>query len=75
MQRCRLVVFTNYDLPMLGITSGNAMAAEIGVAAIPLSAFYADAELGRPLVRFAFCKEMGTLEGAIERLRRLKKLG
>lgn len=47
------------------------LAAEIGVAAIPPSAFYADAELGKPLVRFAFCKEMATLEAAIGRLRRL----
>ncbi|MCB9838258.1 MAG: aminotransferase class I/II-fold pyridoxal phosphate-dependent enzyme [Phycisphaeraceae bacterium] len=44
---------------------------EFGVAAIPPSAFYMDAELGRPLVRFAFCKRRATLEAAIERLRRL----
>jgi len=47
------------------------LAAEIGVAAIPPSAFYEDAESGKPLVRFAFCKEMATLEAAIERLKRL----
>lgn len=47
------------------------LAVEIGVAAIPPSAFYMDTELGKPLVRFAFCKEIATLEAAIERLRRL----
>jgi len=47
------------------------LASAIGVAAIPPSAFYMDKELGKPLVRFAFCKEIATLEAAIERLRRL----
>jgi aspartate/methionine/tyrosine aminotransferase len=47
------------------------LAVEIGVAAIPPSAFYMNTALGRPLVRFAFCKTMATLEAAIERLRRL----
>lgn len=47
------------------------LAKEIGVAAIPPSAFYMDKELGKPLVRFAFCKEIVTLEAAIERLRKL----
>jgi L-glutamine---4-(methylsulfanyl)-2-oxobutanoate aminotransferase len=47
------------------------LAADIGVAAIPPSAFYADAALGRNFVRFAFCKETATLEAAIDRLREL----
>jgi N-succinyldiaminopimelate aminotransferase len=42
-----------------------------GVAAIPPSVFYLqDKDEGRHLVRFAFCKEMATLEEAAERLRR-----
>jgi len=45
---------------------------EIGVAAIPPSAFYAREELGRPLVRFAFCKQRETMQQAIERLGSLK---
>ena len=45
---------------------------EHGVAVIPPSAFYqADAEEGRSLARFAFCKKMETLEQAAERLRRI----
>lgn len=47
------------------------LATKIGVAAIPPSVFYDRPELGRHLVRFAFCKRMETLEGAIERISRL----
>ncbi len=45
---------------------------EIGVAAIPASAFYHRPVDGAHLVRFAFCKSKSTLEAAAERLRRLK---
>ncbi len=46
---------------------------EIGVAAIPPSAFYARRpEEGRRLLRFAFCKRMETLEEAARRLGRLR---
>ncbi len=44
--------------------------ADRGVAAIPPSVFYLDAkDEGRRLLRFAFCKEMATLEEAATRLR------
>ncbi len=48
---------------------------EIGVAAIPPSAFYSDEHksLGQAYARFAFCKKQETLERAAERLRRLKR--
>ena len=42
-----------------------------GVAAIPPSAFYHRSEDGASLVRFAFCKDEGTLQNAVERLARL----
>jgi aspartate/methionine/tyrosine aminotransferase len=45
---------------------------EIGVAAIPPSAFYSNPADGRHLVRFAFCKRMETLERAVERLGKLR---
>ncbi len=48
------------------------LTSEIGVAAIPPTAFYEHKDLGRHLVRFAFCKKMATMEQAIERLSRLK---
>lgn len=46
------------------------LAAEVGVAAIPPSAFYSaqNKSLGQGYVRFAFCKTMETLERAKERL-------
>ncbi len=45
----------------------------VGVAAIPLSAFYVNKERGRHLVRFAFCKSNDTLDAAAQRLRGLRK--
>ena len=45
---------------------------EIGVAVVPGSSFYHDAELGRQKVRFCFCKRDETLEKAAERLQKLK---
>jgi len=44
---------------------------DIGVAAIPPTAFYEHKEHGQSLVRFAFCKTDETLERAVERLHRL----
>ncbi|TMC46474.1 MAG: aminotransferase class I/II-fold pyridoxal phosphate-dependent enzyme, partial [Chloroflexi bacterium] len=41
---------------------------EAGVAAVPGSSFYAEPELGRTQVRFAFPKRLATLEAARERL-------
>lgn len=45
---------------------------KIGVAAIPPSGFYHRRELGKSLVRFAFCKKRGTIEEAIRRLGSLR---
>ena len=45
---------------------------EIGVAAIPPSAFYNKPSDGAALARFAFCKEEKTLEEAARRLQRLQ---
>lgn len=47
------------------------MIEEVGVAAIPPTAFYENKEEGRKLVRFAFCKKEETLAAAGQRLRRL----
>lgn len=40
-----------------------------GVAAVPAVTLYADEEAGRPLLRFAFCKSLETLDEAGRRLR------
>ncbi|HAK55534.1 MAG: aminotransferase class I/II-fold pyridoxal phosphate-dependent enzyme [Vicinamibacterales bacterium] len=45
---------------------------EVGVAAVPGSSFYRNAELGRTKLRFCFCKQDATLQEAD---RRLAKLG
>ncbi len=47
---------------------------KVGVAAIPPTAFYVNKAAGRHLVRFAFCKSLGVLDEAIDRLRRLTTL-
>jgi methionine aminotransferase len=43
---------------------------EIGVAAIPMSAFYGDA-FDQNVIRFCFAKKDSTLQAAIERLAKL----
>ncbi|WP_019063023.1 pyridoxal phosphate-dependent aminotransferase [Streptomyces prunicolor] len=44
-----------------------------GVVAIPNAVFYDHREEGAPFVRFAFCKRVGVLEEATERLSKLQK--
>ena len=47
------------------------MAADVAVAAVPGSSFFHEPELGRDLVRFAFCKKLDTLAEAGRRLKEL----
>jgi N-succinyldiaminopimelate aminotransferase len=64
--------FVVTDVAPLGVTDGAAfcrrMPELVGVAAVPVSVFCADPELGRTLVRFAFCKRDAVLTEAVERL-------
>jgi aminotransferase len=56
---------------------GRWMAAEVGVAGVPGSSFYASGEgkhAGRSMIRFAFCKKTETLERAAERLAGIRAL-
>jgi aminotransferase len=48
------------------------LTAECGVAPVPGSSFYSRPELGRTVVRFAFCKTMEMLEQAAQRLRAVR---
>ena len=48
--------------------------ARAGVVAIPTSAFYDDAEAGRTLVRFAFCKRPEVIAEAVRAARRAARL-
>ena len=50
----------------------RALPARVGVAAIPVSAFYDGPGAPRHLVRFAFCKKDATLEEGLRRLRKLR---
>ncbi len=49
------------------------LTAEIGVAPVPGSSFYSRRDLGRSLVRFAFCKTMDLLEEAVRRLQAIAR--
>ncbi|XP_051124631.1 uncharacterized protein LOC127246983 [Andrographis paniculata] len=42
---------------------------DVGVAAIPATAFYLNPEHGKNLVRFTFCKDEDTLRNAVERMK------
>jgi aspartate/methionine/tyrosine aminotransferase len=44
-----------------------------GIATVPGSSFYADAESGRRKVRFVFCKKEATLDETVKRLEKLRR--
>ena len=49
------------------------LAEKIGVAVVPGSSFYRPESIdGKKLIRFCFCKELSTLEAAVERLQKLR---
>ncbi len=64
--------FTLSDVSGLGWPDGMAFCQALpdraGVVAIPCQPFYDDADAGRHLVRWAFCKETAVLEEALDRL-------
>jgi N-succinyldiaminopimelate aminotransferase len=64
--------FVVTDVAPLGFDDGAAFCWRlpelIGVAAVPVSVFCADPDLGRTLVRFAFCKRDEVLTEAVSRL-------
>jgi N-succinyldiaminopimelate aminotransferase len=68
--------FVVTDAAPLGVSDGAEFCWRlpelVGVAAVPVSVFCADPELGRTLVRFAFCKRDEVLDSAVDRLSGLK---
>ena len=64
--------FATCDIRSLGGTDGVEFCLSLperaGVVAVPSQVFYDDADAGRTLVRFAFCKKDEVLDEAIERL-------
>jgi aminotransferase len=63
------------DVSHLGLGSdietARHMVEREGVAVVPGSSFFSHPDLGRHLVRFAFCKRLETLTAAADRLRAL----
>ena len=68
--------FATLDVRTVGVDDGVAFCRSLpercGVVAVPSVVFYDDPALGRPFVRFAFCKGDDVLDEAIERLARLR---
>src|SRR5262249_24658559 len=68
--------FISTDISVLGYHDDGAfcrwLTAELGVAAIPTSAFYTDPASAPPFARFSFAKKRETLEAAGERLQHLR---
>jgi N-succinyldiaminopimelate aminotransferase len=66
--------FVTTDIRPLGYDDGvefcRSLPERCGVVAVPHEVFYDHAELGRPLVRWAFCKRDDVLDEAVARLRR-----
>ncbi|MEZ5143309.1 MAG: aminotransferase class I/II-fold pyridoxal phosphate-dependent enzyme [Acidimicrobiales bacterium] len=69
--------FVTADVAPLGETDAadvcRRLPHEVGVVAIPASAFYADPTTAPTLVRFAFCKRPEVLDEAVRRLRALAR--
>ena len=60
------------DVRALGLDDGEAFARALphegGVVGIPVGVFCDDADVGKPFVRFAFCKRDDVLDEAVDRL-------
>jgi len=69
--------FVTTDIRSLGEEDGHAFCLELperaGVVAVPTVVFYDDKAVGRPLVRFAFCKRDAVIDEAAARLARLRR--
>jgi len=65
--------FATTDVRPLGFEDGiefcRVLPERAGVVAIPHQVFYDDVEAGRPLVRWAFCKQPDVISDALRRLR------
>jgi N-succinyldiaminopimelate aminotransferase len=68
--------FVTADIRPLGEADGHAFCLELparaGVVAVPTVVFYDDKEVGRPLIRFAFCKRDEVIDEAAARLAGLR---
>jgi N-succinyldiaminopimelate aminotransferase len=66
--------FVTTDIRSVGHDDGvefcRSLPHRCGVVAVPHEVFYDHVEVGRPLVRWAFCKRDEVLDEAVARLRR-----
>jgi N-succinyldiaminopimelate aminotransferase len=66
--------FVTTDIRPLGYTDGMEFCLSLperaGVVAIPHQVFYDNTEVGKPLVRWAFCKQEAVIDEALDRLAR-----
>ncbi len=73
---CEGAFFLQADISALGWTNDvefcRHLVTDIGVAAIPPSAFYLDPSTAPALARFCFAKQDSTIDAAAERLRNLR---
>jgi aspartate/methionine/tyrosine aminotransferase len=73
---CEGTYFANIDIASLGTDDDNAfcrkLVEELGVAAIPVSAFYHEAPV-RSVIRFCFAKQDDVLDEALTRLAGLRR--
>jgi N-succinyldiaminopimelate aminotransferase len=71
--------FATVDIRQFGAAEGydfcRSLVTDAGVAAVPTEVFYDDRELGKPLIRFAFCKRLEIIDEALGRLAGLKVVG
>jgi aspartate/methionine/tyrosine aminotransferase len=72
---CQGAYFLESDVTGLGFTNDvdfcRYLVTEVGVAAIPPSAFYLEPSTAPPLARFCFAKRFETIDAAAERLARM----
>jgi N-succinyldiaminopimelate aminotransferase len=65
--------FVTADIRPLGGVDGVAFCRELparsGVVAVPTQVFYDRPDVGRHLIRFAFCKRLEVIDEAVRRLR------
>jgi N-succinyldiaminopimelate aminotransferase len=75
VHRPQATYFVSTDIRPLGHTDGvdfcRMLPERTGVVAIPHQVFYDNTEAGRPLVRWAFCKQPEILQEALTRLQKL----
>jgi N-succinyldiaminopimelate aminotransferase len=68
--------FVTTDIRPMGFDDGVDFCLRLpercGVVAIPHEVFYDDKQAGKPLVRWAFCKQDSVIDAALDRLQRLR---